>query len=215
MADSDIPEFRSISPTQRVDIYISDWRAELLPEWSPEEKERRLYDHAWTAYREGDYGFGLWLWRECDRITLALNGNVREVTRILGPGRYFGFSHRRAVAERVPIERIHRPRKGDMSTPRPDAFALPHYQVLCIYALRAASGDVAAKAQYEIALGELELMRRADPYLRFFDTFRELLQRTAGTVAAPAPPPRAIVSDSPPPKRPRRRSSAPKSKATA
>ncbi len=217
MADRDVPEFRTISPTQRVDIYISDWRAELLPEWSPEEKERRLYERAWAAYQEGDYGFGLWLWHECDRITLALGGNVREATRILGPGKYFGFSHRKAVAEKVPIECVHRPRKGDMSTPRPDAFALPHYQVLCVYALRAASGDAPAKAQYEIALGELELMRRADPYLRYFDTFRDLLQRTA-TLAAPTPkasPTTEADADPPAPRKPRRRPPAPPSKPTS
>ncbi len=216
MADREVPEFRTISATQRVDVYISDWRAELLPEWSPVEKERRLYERAWAAYREGDYGYGLWLWHECDRITLAVRGNVREATQILGAGKYFGFSHRKAVAEKVPMDRLHRPRKGDMSTPRPDAFVLPHYQVLCVYALRAATGDAMAKAQYEIALGELELMRRADPYLRFFDTFRDLLQRTATVPTSPASPAPADTAESPaeppPPRKPRRRVPTAKSK---
>ncbi len=195
MADRDLPEFRSISPTMRVDLFISDWRGELLPEWTAQEKERRLYDRAWASYLEGDYGFGLWCWHECDRLTIALGGNVREANRILGPGRYFGFSHRKAVAGRVPFEKIYRPRKGDMSTPRTDAYVLPHYQALCVHALRAASGDSTAKAQFEIALGELELLRRADPYLRFFDTFRDLLQRTSAT---PAATPGAVSEATPP-----------------
>lgn len=189
MVDSDVPPFRAISPSMRVDLLISDWRAELLPEWSAEEKERRLYARAWEAYRGGDYGFGLWCWHECDRLTVAFQGNIRETNRVLGAGHYFGFSHRRAVAERVPVERIYRPRKGDMSRPRPDAFSLPHYQVLCIQALRASGGEPVAKAQYEIALGELEEIRRADPYLRFFDTFRDLLARTANAASSEGPPP--------------------------
>ncbi len=210
MADSDIPEFRTISASMRVDLLISDWRAELLPEWSPEEKARRLYAKAWDAYQEGDYGFGLWCWHECDRLTLAFQGNVREANRVLGPGHYFGFSHRRAVAERVPLERIYRPRKGDMSRPRPDAFVLPHYQVLCIHALRATSGDPTAKAQYEIALGELEEIRRADPYLRFFDTFRDLLVRTANATPAPKAPAEenTVASETKAPRK--RRPSSPK-----
>jgi hypothetical protein len=113
---------KEFSPSMRTDLMIADFRAALDPELSVEEKERQLYGSAWEAYMEGDYGFGLWLWHECDRLTNNLNGNVREVTRILGPGRYFGFSHRKAIASAVPIERIYRPRKGDMSTPRTDAY---------------------------------------------------------------------------------------------
>ena len=176
----------------RVDVLISDWRAGLAPELSEEEKERALYGMAWEAYLEGDYGFGLWCWHECDRLTNNLGGNVREVTRVLGPGRYFGFSHRKAVALAVPVDRIYRPRKGDMSTPRTDAFVLPHYQVLCVYLVRAASGDPKAKAQLEIALLELEERRRADPFLRHFETFRDLLNRTSQSpppVPAPVAPP--------------------------
>lgn len=213
MVASDVPEFRSISSTQRVDLLLLDWRAELLPEWSTEEKVRQLYERAWNAYQEGDYGFGLWCWHECDRLTLALQGNIRETNRVLGPGHYFGFSHRRAVVERVPFDRIYRPRKGDMSRPRPDAFVLPHYQVLCIHAWRAAGGDPAAKAQYAIALGELEELRRADPYLRFFDTFRDLLTRTAhATPVGPSPlrPGPEGAPPSPPLPRRRRRPSAKK-----
>ncbi len=171
----------------RVDVLISDWRAGLDPATSGEEKERRLYELAWDAYHEGDYGFGLWCWHECDRLTNNLNGNVREVTRILGPGRYFGFSHRKAVAAEVPVDRIYRPRKGDMSTPRTDAFVLPHYQVLCVYLVRASTGDPKAKAQLEIALLELEERRRADPFLRHFETFRDLLTRTRAPSAIPLP----------------------------
>ena len=210
VAENEPPEFRTISPTQRVDLLISDWRAELLPEWSPEEKVRRLYDRAWEAYQEGDYGFGLWCWHECDRLTIAMQGNIREANRVLGPGHYFGFSHRRTVAERVPFDRIYRPRKGDMSRPRPDAFVLPHYQVLCVHALRARTGDASAKAQYEIALGELEDLRRADPYLRFFDTFRDLLDRTASAPAAPSVETPAAATGAPPPKTkaPRRRTAS-------
>jgi len=173
----------------RVDLIISDWKASINPELPEEERERELYGKAWDAYQEGDYGFGLWLWHEVDRLTNNLDGNIREVTRILGPGRYFGFSHRRAVAEAVPVDRIYRPRKGDMSTPRTDAFVLPHYQVLCVYLVRAASGDPKAKATLEIALGELEDQRRADPFLRHFETFRDLLGRTASAPAAPGTPP--------------------------
>ncbi|MEM0129513.1 MAG: hypothetical protein QXG65_05075 [Thermoplasmata archaeon] len=188
-AAEDPPPFRTISPTQRVDLLVSDWHAELDPALDAATKVCTVYGRAWEAYREGDYGFGLWCWRECDRLTLALPGGIRDVRRLLGPGRYFGFPHRRAVAERVPFDRVYRPRKGDMSTPRPDAFVLPHYQVLCLHALRARGGDPQARAQYAIALGELEEMRRADPYLRFFETFRDLLERSGGaTAAAPAPP---------------------------
>ena len=197
----------------RVDLLVSDWKAALLPELPQEERERELYRQAWAAYLDGDFGFGLWCWHECDRLTNNLNGNVREVTRILGPGRYFGFSHRRAVAAEVPIERMYRPRKGDMSTPRTDAFVLPHYQVLCVYLVQAAAGNGKAKALLEIALGELEDRRRADPFLRHFETFRELLNRTSG---APTPP---ATSDAPMPvadrspagksgRTPRKRSSA-------
>jgi hypothetical protein len=177
---------REFSPSMRMDVLVSDWRAALEPELSEEEKERTLYGRAWEAYLEGDYGFGLWCWHECDRLTDNLNGNVREVTRILGPGRYFGFSHRKAVAEAVPVDRIYRPRKGDMSTPRTDAFVLPHYQVLCVYLVRSQTGDPKAKAQLEIALMELDERRRADRFLKYFETFRDLLARQS---SAPPPPP--------------------------
>ena len=175
----------------RVDLLISDWKAGVNPELPEEDRERQLYGQAWDAYQAGDYGFGLWCWHECDRLTNNLGGNIREVTRIVGPGRYFGFSHRRAIAEAVPVDRVYRPRKGDMSTPRPDAFVLPHYQVLCVYLVRAATGDPKAKATLEIALGELEDQRRNDPFLRHFETFRDLLARTSGAPPAPsgAPPP--------------------------
>jgi hypothetical protein len=167
----------------RVDLLVSDWKAGLAPEATEEELERQLYGQAWDAYEAGDHGFGLWCWHECDRLTNNLNGNVREVTRILGSGRYLGFSHRKVLALEVPIERIYRPRKGDMSTPRPDAFVLPHYQVLCVYFAQASAGDPKAKALFEIALTELEDRRRADPFLRHFETFRDLWRRTS----APAP----------------------------
>jgi len=199
----------------RVDVLISDWKAAIPPELPEEERERQLYDQAWDAYREGDYGFGLWCWHECDRLANAFGNNLREVTRVLGPGHYFGFSHRRAVAAAVPVERIYRPRKGDMSTPRTDAFVLPHYQVLCVYLVRATTGDPKARAQLEIALGELEDRRRADPFLRYFETFRELLSRAdapgAGADARPAPAapaPDAPGPAAPPPATRRSRSTA-------
>ncbi|HYA11182.1 MAG TPA: hypothetical protein VEH10_05900, partial [Thermoplasmata archaeon] len=47
-------------------------------------------------------------------------------------------------------------------------------------------GDPKAKALLEIALGELEDRRRADPFLRHFETFRDLWQRTS--IAAASPP---------------------------
>jgi hypothetical protein len=197
-APAGVPPLKEFSPSMRVDVFISDWRAGLDPEIAGEEKERQLYGLAWEAYLDGDYGFGLWCWHECDRLTNNLNGNVREVTRILGPGRYFGFSHRRAVAVEVPVERIYRPRKGDMSTPRTDAFVLPHYQVLCVYLVRASTGDPKAKAQLEIALLELEERRRADPFLRYFETFRELLTRTSTATAPPAAPPDKPDATAPP-----------------
>jgi len=179
---------RAFSPTMRVDALVSDWRADRNPKLSSEEQERELYGQVWEAYREGDYGFGLWCWFECDRLTNAFNGAVREVTRVLGAGRYFGFSHRRAVAEKVPVEKIYRPRKGDMSTPRTDAIILPQYQLLCVYLVRAHSGDPKAKAQLEIALGEHEDRRRADAFGRHFDTFKRLLERPSSTEGAPPPP---------------------------
>ncbi len=169
----------------RVDLMVSDWRAALPVEASVEEKERRLYGAAWEAYQEGDFGFGLWCWHECDRLSNNLNGNVREVTRILGPGRFFGFSHRKAIASAVPIERIYRPRKGDMSTPRTDAYVLPHYQVLCVYLAKADAGDPKAKALLEISLGELEELRRTDAFLKHFETFRDLWNRTKNAPPAP------------------------------
>jgi len=185
---------REFSPTMRVDVLVSDWRATLPVESSQEERERELYGKAWEAYQEGDYGFGLWCWHEVDRLTNSLKGSIREVTRIVGPGRYFGFSHRRLVAMAVPIERIYRPRKGDMSTPRTDAFVLPHYQVLCVYLAQAGAGDPKAKALLEIALGELEDRRRADPFLPHFETFRQLVDRTSAANAASAAPAPAPVS---------------------
>ena len=188
----------------RVDLLVSDWKAVANPELPEEERERELYGRAWDAYQAGDYGFGLWCWQECDRLTINLGGNIREVTRILGPGRYFGFSHRKAVAEAVPVDRVYRPRKGDMSTPRPDAFVLPRYQVLCVYLVRAATGDPKAKATLEIALGELEEQRRADPFLRHFETFRDLLARTTAPPAPDASPP-PPSAPSAPPKAPARR----------
>ncbi len=193
---------KEFSPSMRTDLMIADFRAALPPELSVEEKERQLYGSAWEAYMEGDYGFALWLWHECDRLTNNLNGNVREVTRILGPGRYFGFSHRKAIASAVPIERIYRPRKGDMSTPRTDAFVLPHYQVLCVYLVKAESGDTKAKALLEISLGELEDLRRNDAFLKHFETFRDLMIRTKNAPAAPTPaaPPLVSVPPRVPPK---------------
>ncbi|MFZ3356200.1 MAG: hypothetical protein WA549_05505 [Thermoplasmata archaeon] len=187
------PKMTAFSPTMRVDVMISDWRAELLPELSAEEKERRLYGLAWEAYLEGDFGFGLWCWFECDRLANALRGNVKELTRVIGPGHFLGFPHRRALAAAVPLDRVYRPRKGDMSTPRPDAYVLPAYQLLCVYLVRAQAGDARAKAQLEIALGELEERRRPDPYIRHFETFRTLLLRLSGG----SPPETAPASDSP------------------
>jgi hypothetical protein len=201
---------KEFSPSMRVDVLISDMRASLDPDLSEEQKEHELYGLAWEAYRDGDYGFGLWLWHECDRLTNNLNGNIREVTRILGPGRYFGFSHRKAVASWVPIDRIYRPRKGDMSTPRTDAFVLPHYQVLCVYLVNSLSGDPKAKAQLEIALMELEERRRADPFLKHFETFRDLLTRTSNAAAAPAP---AAAPAAPPAPTPAAAATAKKSRA--
>jgi len=205
-APTGVPEQKEFSPSMRVDVLISDWRAGLEPELNEEEKERELYGRAWDAYVEGDYGFGLWCWHECDRLTNNLGGNVREVTRVLGPGRFFGFSQRRAVAAAVPVDRIYRPRKGDMSTPRPDAFVLPHYQVLCVYLVRAATGDPKAKAQLDIALLELEDRRRADPFLRHFETFRDLLQRTSSAPATAAAAPASTPAPAAGAPRPRRKS---------
>jgi hypothetical protein len=185
----DPPPFQTLSSTMRVDALLSDWRAELPPELPREERERQLYERAWTAYLEGDYGFGLWCWHEMDRLTLALGGSLREAVRVLGAGRYPGFSHRLAIAERVPLERVHRPRKGEMSTPRPEAFVMPAYQALSVYAARAHSGGPRERAQFEIALGEYEERRRADPYARFFEGFRSWLDRkNAPATTPPAAP---------------------------
>lgn len=203
-----VPKFAEFSPTIKVDLIVSDWRAELLPEWSSEEKERRLYDRAWEAYTDGDYGFGLWCWHECDRLANALGNNLREVTRVLGPGRYFGFSQKKAVAEAVPFDRIYRPRKGDMSRPRPDSYVLAHYQLLCVYAVRARSDDPKAKAQLEIALGDVENQRRADPFLRHFEAFQSILARSdSGAPAEPAPATRTADAPAEPETRPPPKSS--------
>jgi hypothetical protein len=210
-APADVPAPKEFSPTMRVDVLIADWKAAIPIELPEEQRERRLYDRAWQAYRDGDYGFGLWCWHECDRLANAFGNNVREVTRVLGPGRYFGFSQRKAVASAVPVERIYRPRKGDMSTPRTDAFVLPHYQVLCVYLVRAASGDPKAKAQLEIALGELEDRRRADPFLRYFETFRALFERPEGAPPPAAAPAAAAPPDGTPRPTPRRRGRPPAS----
>jgi hypothetical protein len=183
----------------RVDVLLGDWRSELEPEATSEEKERLLYDRAWGAYQEGDYGFGVWCWYECDRLTNAFGGSVREVTRVLGEGRYLGFSHRRAIAEKVPMEKVYRPRKGDMSTPRQDATVLGVYQLLSVYAVRAKLGDPKAKAELAIALLEHDDRRRADAFFRHFETFQRLLDRATAPVApgpvtapAPAPLPEAV-----------------------
>jgi hypothetical protein len=190
-----VPPFKEFSPTMRIDVLVGDWRTELPPEGSSEEKERALYDRVWAAYQEGDYGFGLWCWHECDRLTNALGGSVRDVTRILGEGRYLGFSHRRAIAERVPLDRVHRPRKGEMSTPRPDATVLAIYQLLCVYAVRARAGDAKAKAELAIALLEHDERRRADAFYKHFETFQRLLERAD----APKPPAAAAAPAAEPP----------------
>jgi hypothetical protein len=188
-APAGVPEFREFSPSMRVDVLVSDWRAAVPPEIPTEAKEGRLYQSAWEAYLAGDYGFGLWCWHECDRLSNAFGGHVKEVTRVIGAGRYLGFPHRKAIAEKVPLEKVYRPRKGDMSTPRPDAYVLAPYQLLCVYAVRADKGDAKAKALLEIAVGDVEERRREDPYLKHFETFRQWLARqkagpSAGASAA-------------------------------
>jgi len=212
-----VPEFRVFSPTKRVDVLLADWKAELAPERTAEALERELYQRALSEYVQGDYGFGLWCWFECDRLTNAFNGRVAEVTRILGEGQYVGFSHRKAICEKVPLERVYRPRKGDMSTPRPEAVVLAQYQLLCLYATQAAAGDPKAKAQLEIAVGELEERRRADPFVRHFETFRRLLERSmasrsgtsvpGGPMVAPSERPESggAVAADPRPSSPRRK----------
>jgi len=194
-----VPKFREFAPTMKIDVHVGDWRSELAPELSSEQKERALYEKVWEAYLEGDYGFGLWCWFECDRLTNAFNGSVREVTRVLGEGRYLGFSHRRAIAEKVPLEKVWRPRKGDMSTPRTDATVLATYQLLCVYAIRAKAGDAKAKAELAIALLEHDERRRADPFYRHFETFQRLLERapTAGPPSGSSSPPAVASSPAP------------------
>lgn len=184
-AVASVPAFKTFSSTMRVDAFLGDWRASLPVELSAEEREAQLYGEAWKEYLDGDYGFGLWCWHETDRLTNSFAGGVREVTRVLGPGRFFGFSHRRAVAEKLPLDRIHRPRKGEMSTPRPEAIVLANYQLLCTYLIHAKMGDPKAKAQYEIALLDLEDRRRTDSYLKFFETFRDILDRSEKTGTGP------------------------------
>ena len=75
-----VPEFRVFSPTKRVDVLLADWKAELAPDRSAEELERELYKRALSEYLQGDFGFGLWCWFECDRLTNAFGGRVAEVT---------------------------------------------------------------------------------------------------------------------------------------
>ncbi|HEV2429828.1 MAG TPA: hypothetical protein VGV64_08325 [Thermoplasmata archaeon] len=186
----EVPTFRVFSPTKRVDVLVSDWRSELPPELPAEELERRLYGKVLDEYGTGDFAFGLWCWFECDRLSNAFRGKVGEVTRVVGEGRYLGFSHRKAIAQEVPMDRIYRPRKGDMSTPRPEAVVLAPYQLLCVYAVRAAGGDPRSKAQLEIALGELAERRRTDPFVPHFETFRRLLERSGRPKEPSAEPPR-------------------------
>ncbi|MCI4322987.1 MAG: hypothetical protein L3K03_03040 [Thermoplasmata archaeon] len=190
MPSDGVPPLRLFSATMRVDALLADWRGEAAVERDPQLRERRLYGSAWNAYlEEGDYGFGLWCWHECDRLQNAL-GSVREVTRVLGNGRYLGFSHRRVIAEKLPMERVYRPRKGDMSTPRTDAIIPAGYQVLCAYAVRAQAGDRRAAAELEIALTDYEDRRREDPFRAHFETFRKLLDRQrepSAASSAPAP----------------------------
>ncbi|MCI4357579.1 MAG: hypothetical protein L3J95_04330 [Thermoplasmata archaeon] len=186
-----VPEFRTFSPTKRVDVLLADWKAELAPERRPEELEREVYGRALEEYLDGDYAFGLWGWFECDRLTNAFGGKVAEVTRVVGEGRYLGFSHRRAISQQVPLERVYQPRKGDMSTPRPEAIVLAPYQRLCVYAVRASGGDTKSRAQLEIALSELGERRRADPYIVHFETFRKLLERSQRAKLASASAPRS------------------------
>jgi hypothetical protein len=186
---SGVPPFKEFSPTMRIDVLVGDWRSELEPELSSEAKERALYERAWQAYCEGDYGFGLWCWFEVDRLTNAFGGSVKEVTRVLGEGRYLGFSHRRAIAEKVPLDKVYRPRKGDMSTPRPDATVLAVYQLLSVYAVRAKQGDARAKAELAIALMEHDERRRTDGFFRHFETFNRLLERATSAPLAPAASP--------------------------
>ncbi len=201
----EVPPFRVFSPTKRVDVLVADWRAALPPEKGAEEKERSIYASALAEYLEGDYAFGAWCWHECDRLTNAFGGRVAEVTRVVGAGRYLGFSHRRAIAEKVPLGRVYRPRKGDMSTPRPEAVVLPAYQMLCVYAVRAESGDTRSKAELGIALTELEERRRTDPYIPHFETFRRLLERSRTATNTPATaPPREAATVPPPNRAPRR-----------
>jgi hypothetical protein len=206
----EVPTFKKFSPTMRVDVLVSDWRNALDPALPQEAKETALYGQVWEAYQEGDYGFGLWLWHESDRLQNAFNGSVREVTRVVGPGRFFGFSHRKAVAERVPLEKVYRPRKGDMSTPRTDAYILPQYQLLCVYLVKARDGDPRSKALLEISLGELDERRRADRFIPHFETFRRLFERPASPAAGAAPPTPAAAPPAPEPA-----PSAPKRKGRA
>jgi hypothetical protein len=180
------PEQKEFSSSMRVDAFLSDWRAALDPALPSEAKERALYEQAWAAYLEGDYGFGLWCWHECDRLANAFNGSLREVTRVLGPGHYLGFSHRKALASAIPLDRVHRPRKGEMSTPRPDAIVLQHYQMLCALLAQSREGKPKVQALLDISLGELDDRRRADPFIKYFETFRELLTRPAGAEPPPA-----------------------------
>ncbi|MCI4320808.1 MAG: hypothetical protein L3K05_00665, partial [Thermoplasmata archaeon] len=106
-------------------------------------------------------------------------------------------------------DKVYRPRKGDMSTPRTDAYVLPQYQLLCVYLVKAQDGDPRSKALLEISLGEVEERRRADKFFPHFETFRRLLERPAvpqSPAAPPAPPPTPIE---PAEKKPRARRTKP------
>jgi hypothetical protein len=103
-----------------------------------------------------------------------------------------------------------------MSTPRTDAYVLPQYQLLCVYLVKAQSGDPKSKALLEISLGEVDERRRADRFVTHFETFRRLLERpaapgsaaTALAAAAPTTAPAAAPASAAPKKRPTRRKSS-------
>ena len=207
---------REFSPTMRVDVLVSDWRASSPP------ISRRNAGARSVRQGVGSLPGGRLRVRS---VVLARGrppheqpwvGTSGRSTRILGPGKYFGFSHRKwsppgpdrtdlptpqGGHEHAPYRRVRPPAlSGADRLPRPSE-------------RRGREGEGVARDLPRRARDR----RRADPFLRHFETFRTILERATappGPAAAPARPRRPGPPSRPPrkkdggPRRPRAHRSA-------